>query len=134
MSPHQFLAILNSDLFSYIVKKFVKNTQDYEVNDLRMAPVIVPTSDQANELESLAGVALKAKQLLIDGALPSGDFAFECKQLASRLEPAPAYLRPDSQLALVDTAEDCLRVAELSINWAVERLYGVEGLGPFNEF
>jgi len=25
-------------------------------------------------------------------------------------------------------------VIELAVHWAVERLYGVEGYGPFNEF
>jgi hypothetical protein len=134
LSSSQFLAILNSDLFSYIVKKFVKNTQDYEINDLRMAPIVLPTSAAASELGALADTAVKAKQLVIDGRLPSGEFLFECKRLATKLESAPTYLRPYVQLALVDTAEDCLQVAELNINWAVERLYGVEGLGPFDEF
>lgn len=28
----------------------------------------------------------------------------------------------------------CLDIIELAVHWAVERLYGVEGYGPFNEF
>ncbi|HUW11843.1 MAG TPA: hypothetical protein VM537_19105 [Anaerolineae bacterium] len=47
---------------------------------------------------------------------------------------APAHLRPDAQLRLLDTAEACLRVIELTVNWEAENLYGVEGLGPFDEF
>jgi hypothetical protein len=32
------------------------------------------------------------------------------------------------------TAADCLAVLELAVNWEAEKLYGVEGLGPFDEF
>jgi len=29
---------------------------------------------------------------------------------------------------------DCLDIIEFAVHWAVERLYVVEGYGPFNEF
>ena len=32
------------------------------------------------------------------------------------------------------TADDCLSVIELTVSWEAERLYNVEGLGPFDEF
>jgi len=35
---------------------------------------------------------------------------------------------------LLATVEDCLAVVELAVNWEAEKLYGVEGLGPFDEF
>lgn len=38
------------------------------------------------------------------------------------------------QLKLITTAEDYLNIIELAVHWAVEKLYGVEGYGPFNEF
>jgi hypothetical protein len=47
---------------------------------------------------------------------------------------APVYLRPSAQLKLFDTATDCLTVIELAVNWEAEKLYGVEGLGAFDEF
>ena len=47
---------------------------------------------------------------------------------------APAYLRPSAQLKLLHTAADCLAVLELAVNWEAEKLYGVEGLGPLDEF
>jgi len=37
-------------------------------------------------------------------------------------------------LRLLETPADCLAVVELMVNWEVEKLYGVEGLGPFDEF
>jgi hypothetical protein len=50
------------------------------------------------------------------------------------LDSAPAYLRPSAQTILLTTAADCLHTLERTVNWEAERLYGVEGLGPFDEF
>ena len=50
------------------------------------------------------------------------------------LVSAPAYLRPSAQTILLTTAADCLHILERAVNWEAERLYGVEGLGPFDEF
>jgi hypothetical protein len=47
---------------------------------------------------------------------------------------APAYLRPSAQGILLETPADCLEVIEKSVNWEAEKLYGVEGQGPFDEF
>jgi hypothetical protein len=133
-TANQFLAMLNADLFSFIIKKFIKNTQDYEVNDLRMAPIVVPNRSQGKELETLATWAIKAKELSLNGSEPSVELVAFSKKLAEGQISAPRYLQPNPQLLLVHTADDCLAIIELAINWAVERLYGVEGLGPFNEF
>lgn len=134
LSPNQFLAVLNANLFSFIIKKFVKNTQDYEINDLRMAPVIIPSRSQGQELEALANLALEAKELSLQRAEPTASLVGNCRKLADKQKAAPGYLQPSPQLLLLNSADDCLAIIELAINWAVERLYGVEGLGPFNEF
>ena len=34
----------------------------------------------------------------------------------------------------VGTPADCLEVIEKSVNWEAEKLNGVEGQGPFDEF
>lgn len=47
---------------------------------------------------------------------------------------APAYLRPPAQQLLLTTASDGLAILELAVNWEAEKLYGVEGLGPFDDF
>lgn len=47
---------------------------------------------------------------------------------------APSYLHPPAQRKLLATAADCLEVVERAVNWEAEKLYGVEGGGPFNEF
>jgi hypothetical protein len=57
-----------------------------------------------------------------------------CQGLAESQKYAPEYLRPPKQLKLISTADNCLNIIELAVHWAVERLYGVEGHAPFNEF
>lgn len=134
LSAHQFLAILNSDLFSFIIKKFIKNTQDYEINDLRMAPIVGPTRSQGAELEFLAKWAVTAKELSLGGADPTPELVAFCKVLSEKQKAGPMYLQPDAQIRMFHSVDDCLAIIELGVNWAVEQLYGVEGLGPFREF
>jgi hypothetical protein len=130
-----FLAILNSDIVSFFLKKFIKHNQDIEVNDLRMMPLVMPTRAQESRLDKLAGLALAAKRHHFAGQSPSHELAAEVRALGEELfAQAPAYLRPDAQRKLLATAADCLVVLELAVNWETERLYGVEGSGPFDEF
>ncbi len=131
---NQFLGFLNSDLFSYIVKHFVKNTQDYEVNDLRMAPLIIPNKKNAAELDRLVTLAIKAKELSLKASDPTIELIRSCQKIAEKQKSAPSYLRPTAQMLLFHSAEDCLELIERAINWNVEEVYGVEGLGPFDEF
>ena len=50
------------------------------------------------------------------------------------LAEAAAYPRPPAQQALLATPVHCPSLLELAVNWEAEKLYGVEGLGPFDEF
>jgi hypothetical protein len=134
ISVQSFLAILNSDLFSFVIKKFIKNTAAFEISDLRMSPIVIPDRNLASELETLAKKAIEAKELTFKKAQPSKDLIDFCQELADKQKSAPAYLRPSKQLKLITTADDCLNIIELAVHWVVERLYDVEGYGPFNEF
>ncbi len=84
LSTNQFLGFLNSDLFSFIVKKFVKNTQDYEVTDVRMVPLILPSKKDARQLEDLATLAIRAKQFSLDQKKPSVEPVRRCRDIATR--------------------------------------------------
>lgn len=48
--------------------------------------------------------------------------------------PTKAVFRKGGQGLLLETPADCLEVIERAVNWEAEKLYGVEGLGPFDEF
>ena len=135
MPAEVFLAILNSDVFSFFLKKFVKHNQDVEINDLRQMPLVVPTKVQAKRLESLAELAIEAKRCEFSGQQPSHTLANEVRALAGELaKSAPVYLKPSAQQQLLATPESCLAVIELAVNWEAEKLYGIEGGGPFDEF
>jgi len=59
MDAEVFLAILNSDVVSFFLKKFIKHNQDVEINDLRMMPLVMPTKAQVKRLKELAEQAMK---------------------------------------------------------------------------
>lgn len=78
---------------------------------------------------------MEAKRLAFAGAMPGNELVAYVRGLSDELAAkAPAYLRPAAQLKLHHTAADCLAVIELAVNWEAEKLYGAEGLGPFDEF
>ena len=133
--PLAFLALLNSDVLSYFKLKLVKHTQKWEIGDLRMLPIVMPSAAQAAHLTELAGWAMQAKRLTFTDSRRSNELVAYARSLEAELSAAaPPYLRPSSQLRLLVEARHCLDMIELAINWQTEKLYGVEGLGPFNEF
>lgn len=135
LDPLAFLALLNSDVVSFFKMKFVKHTQKWEIGDLRMLPLVVPTTELARRLAQLGERAIAAKQLTFSGGTPSVEFVTYVRTLSDDLlAKAPSYLRPDAQLRLLATAHDCLATIELAVNWEAEKLFDVEGLGPFDEF
>ena len=135
LDARAFLAILNSDIASFILKKFIKHNQDIEINDLRALPVVLPSRECASRLRRLATLATAAKRAQFAGAIPDNETALAVRQLGGDLQSAaPAYLRPSAQAILLETPADCLDVVELAVNWEVEKLYDVEGLGPFDDF
>jgi len=131
---HILLATFNSNVFSFFIKKFVDHTQKYQINDIRQAPIVIPSKDQAAFLEQLAVRALNAKELELRAQEPPSELVQYCRQLVQRQKQAPNYLQPDAQVLLFASAQDCLTGIELAVQWEVEKLYGVEGLGPFEEF
>lgn len=135
MDARCFLALLNSDVFSFFLKRVIKHNQDVEINDLRMMPLVMPTPAQERRLRELAQRAIEAKRLTFTNAPPSNELAAYVRRLADDLAAhAPPYLRPPAQQRLLTTAADCLAILELAVNWEAEKLYGVEGQGPFDEF
>jgi hypothetical protein len=129
------LAIFNSDIFSFYLKKFLAHTWMAQISDVRMMPLVMPTRGQEKRLRELAERAIEAKRLTFAGKTPPNDLVAAVRGLSDELAAqAPPYLRPSAQLKLLHTAADCLAAIELAVNWEAEKLYGVEGLGPFNEF
>jgi Eco57I restriction-modification methylase len=135
LDPLAFLALLNSDIVSFFKMKFVRHTQKWEIGDLRALPIVIPSSGQADRLTELAQYAIAAKRSSFRRDLPDQDLVVYVRRVNDELQiGAPRYLRPPAQLQLVRNADDCLGVIEHAVNWEAEKLYGVEGCGPFDEF
>jgi len=122
-------------VFSFFLKKFVKHNQDIEINDMRMMPLVIPSKNQHALLNELANLAMSAKRHEFEGTSPANELVSRVRELGEALRTgAPAYLRPSAQGIMLETPADCLEVIEKSVNWEAEKLYGVEGQGPFDEF
>jgi hypothetical protein len=135
LSARAFVAIANSDVFSFFLKKFVKHNQDIEINDMRMMPIVIPTDYQHERLRELAALCIEAKRAEFTNNSPSNDLVARTRSLGDELrDNAPSYLHPGAQDFLLATPRHCLAVLENAVNWEAETLYGVEGLGPFDEF
>lgn len=134
ISVNAFLAILNSNVFSFFIRKFIKNTAAYEINDLRMAPIVIPTKEQKERLEMLSLYAVKTKELVLESKEPTIKIIQYANTLLDKQKSAPEYLHPNTQVRLLSSSQNCLDAIELSVQWEVEKLYGVEGQGPFDEF
>jgi hypothetical protein len=134
VSAYTFLSVLNSNVFSYIIRKFIKHTAAYEINDIRMAPFVIPSIEQATYLDTLGKRAVEAKELVLKKLDPSSDLITFSREIVRKQQSAPKYLQPRPQLLLLDSSEECLIAIELAVQWEVEKLYGVEGMGPFDEF
>jgi hypothetical protein len=89
------LAVLNSDVFSYFLKKFIAHTWMAQISDLRMMPLVMPTRTQASRLERLAELALATKRHQFAGQSPAHELSAEVRAIGEELfAKAPCYLRP----------------------------------------
>ena len=135
LSARAFVAIANSDIFSFFLKKFVKHNQDVEINDMRMMPVVIPTRQQHERIRELADLCIDAKRAEFSNDSPSNELVARTRNIGETLRrSAPSYLHPGAQDFLLATPRHCLAVLGNAVNWEAEKLYGVEGLGPFDEF
>jgi hypothetical protein len=135
LSAQAFVAIANSDVFSFFLKKFIKHNQDIEINDMRMMPVVIPTRPQHTRLQELAKLCIEAKRAEFSNQPLPNPLVARTRVIATELiNDAPVYLHPSAQQILLETPGDCLAVLENAVNWAAEKLYRVEDLGPFDEF
>lgn len=129
------MGILNSDVFSFLEKKFINNTCMYQVNDLRQLPIVIPTPEQETELAKLARQCMEIKRAAFAKGSLSQELVASVRHWGRRLtNEAPAYLHPVAQLTFATDPKDCLIVLERAVSWSAEKLYGVEGEGPFDEF
>jgi hypothetical protein len=135
LNAEAFLAIFNSDIFSFLKMKFTQHTAKWEIGSLRKIPVVLPTPAQEAELAGLARQCMDLKRASFTNEPLSQESIAAVREWAQRLaREAPDYLRPNAQLTFATDPKDCLIILERAVSWSAEKLYGVEGQGPFDEF
>jgi hypothetical protein len=133
-STNLLLALLNSNVATTFIKRFLSNIK-FEISAVRQLAIPIPTPAQSARLERLAELAMAAKRHRFAGEPPADALVVACRALdAQLLADAPAYLHPPRQAVTFQKPDDCLAVIERAVNWEAEELYGVAGLGPFDEF
>jgi hypothetical protein len=130
-----FLAIFNSDIFSFLKMRFFQHTAKWEIGNIRQIPIVIPTPAQESELAGLARQCMELKRASFTNEPLSQESIAAVREWAKRLaSEAPDYLRPSAQLTFATDPKDCLTILERAVSWSAEKLYGVEGQGPFDEF
>ena len=60
---HKFMVCIgNSTLISKYTEAFVNFTVNFQLNDARQIPIVIPTTEQRNDFELLFDLAVKLKQ------------------------------------------------------------------------
>lgn len=135
LNAEAFLAIFNSDIFSFLKMKFIQHTAKWEIGNIRQIPIVIPTPAQEAELAGLARQCMDIKRSSFTSESLSQESIATVREWAKRLaSEAPDYLRPNAQLTFATDPKDCLIILERAVSWSAEKLYGVVGQGPFDEF
>lgn len=62
ISPKYLLGILNTNLASYFANEFLNHTMHFELNDIRLLPIIILTPSQRKEIEALVDPAIEIQK------------------------------------------------------------------------
>ena len=75
MSAEFFLAFLNTNMAGFVSKKFFNNTAMYQIGDIRLLPLVVPTTVQHDLVVKLAEKAIALQRRILSGANLEGQLA-----------------------------------------------------------
>ena len=80
------VCIGNSDLISRYTESFVNFTVNFQINDARQIPIIIPKKNQLDEFESLFNSAYIIKQAEYSGQLSIEKSEIQLTQLQGKIE------------------------------------------------
>lgn len=98
ISPKYILGVLNTNFASYFANEYLNHTMHFELNDIRLFPIIIPTEFQRREV-----------QVLVDQAIQ-----IQKKRYAMKNEEEKAALWKD------------LQKVQIEIDNEVEEIYGLK--------
>jgi len=56
-----YVCLINTNLMSFYVDNFINNTSHFQINDARQTPIVIPTSEQIDDFESIYNRAYDAQ-------------------------------------------------------------------------
>ena len=62
ISPKYLLGILNTPFASYFANEYLNHTMHFELNDIRLFPVVIPAEFQRKEIEALVDEAVQIQK------------------------------------------------------------------------
>ncbi len=63
ISPKYLLGILNTDFASYFANEYLNHTMHFELNDIRLFPIVIPTESQREEIQILVDQAIQIQKM-----------------------------------------------------------------------
>ena len=73
-----FVALLNSKFMYNYLKEFINNTVNLQINDFRQLPIIIPSDEQIEQLNSITNKAITIKRSIYS----SGSSEIKNKELS----------------------------------------------------
>jgi methylase of polypeptide subunit release factors len=62
ISPKYLMGILNTTFASYFANEYLNHTMHFELNDVRLFPIVIPTETQRKEIENLVDKAIEIQK------------------------------------------------------------------------
>lgn len=87
ISPKYLLGILNTTFASYFANEYLNHTMHFELNDIRLFPVAIPTESQRKEIESLVdkAIEIQKKRYASDKEEEKSEFWKELQRVQERI-------------------------------------------------
>ncbi|MEM4222321.1 MAG: Eco57I restriction-modification methylase domain-containing protein, partial [archaeon] len=83
---YYFVCILNSTFLSEYVFAFIKNTQTFQINDARLVPIIIPTSDQLKLFENIFDRAYNIQKQKFEGRISEAEAENQLSKIQKELD------------------------------------------------
>nr|MDO8109121.1 Eco57I restriction-modification methylase domain-containing protein [Candidatus Sigynarchaeota archaeon] len=86
------VCMLNSYIVFHIIRAFINNTVNLQMNDFRMIPIIIPSEHELRVFETIFDDAISIKKNLANSTINAADGKKQLVKIQERLDPAACRL------------------------------------------
>ena len=80
------VSIGNSDFISRYTETFINFTINFQVNDCRLIPIIIPTETQLKEFETIFNLAIEIKKNLLNNSISEKKAEIQLTEIQQKLD------------------------------------------------